>query len=556
MYKILIVDDEIIVRKGIKKKIDWSSLGFEVIGEASNGREALDIAEKNAPDVILTDIKMPIMDGIEMTKIINTRMPYIDVVILTGHEEFEYAKESIKLGVLDYILKPISSTELRKSLGRIKENLDKKVNNDKQIKKLKSQIMKSMPVLRDRFLNDLIFTSMTEDEIRYKKDFVGIKFEGQHYTVLVVEISDYKLITERKNEEYKQLLKFSLINSINEVLNLYENTTVFIARYDYVTIILGGYKSECEIKNEIILLTEKIKQYVQKSIRVSVCVGVGHTYSALCKIRNSFKEALIALEYKFLLGKNSTIFVSDVQAEETTFFYYPKDIERSIITSIKLGSDREIRERLNDMFSSMTEQKNVTWAYIQVICNQLLTSVLTMVQEMGNYIDEIFGDHYNPYIDIVKYESIEDLKEWIESFFTKISSYITIKRDSRFKLIVDKAKAYIESNYQNSQISLNSVAQHVCISDCYFSVIFKKETRESFQDYLIKTRINKAKELFRTTDMKSYEIAYEVGYKDPHYFGVSFKKYVGVTPMEYKTMGKEDGSMWACQEKCSLQTPK
>ena len=281
MYKIIIVDDEAIVREGIKKRLDWAALGFTVIGDAANGQEALAIAEKNWPDVILTDIRMPVMDGIELTRIVTERMPATKVLILTGHEEFEYAHQSIRFGVLDYILKPVSASELSEIMVKVKEMLDDKVNNELELENLKNQVKQSLPILRDRFLNDLVFTTLSEAEINAQKEFFGVVIPGRQFAVLVVEIDDYKLITEQYPEEQKQLLKFSVFNVINVIAAHHSNSVAFIARYDYVTIIVGADQDANAIKEELYLFTEELRGQIEQNLRLTISIGVGNIYRNL-----------------------------------------------------------------------------------------------------------------------------------------------------------------------------------------------------------------------------------------------------------------------------------
>jgi two-component system, response regulator YesN len=534
MYKIIIVEDEAIVREGIKKRVDWTSLGFSVIGDAANGQEALAIAEKDWPDVILTDIRMPVLDGIELIRIVTERVPSTKVVILTGHEEFEYAHQSIKFGVLDYILKPVSANELSKVMAKVKEMLDHKLNNNQELESLKKQIKQSLPILRDRFLNDLVFTSMREQEIEEKKEFFGVEILGRQFVVMIVEIDDYKLLTERFREEQKQLLNFSVFNIVNETTSQYPKSIAFIARYDYITIIIESEQSSVLTKEKLSSFAEELRKNIEQNLQLTISIGVGNVYQGLERIRNSFREALSILEYKFLAGKNSTIFFSDIEICSSWDSIYPVEIEKQLFSNVKLGNKDEIKRLLNQIVEQITASKSITWGYIQIIFNQLLTLLLKLMQEMNVDLTQIFGAGFNPYEAILKYETIVDLQAWLETWLLKVSDLLTGKRKNCFNILLTKAKEYINANFDNPALALNEVARQVNISNCYFSTLFKEEFGEAFQDYLIRVRIDKAKELLRLTDLKAYEIAYKVGYNDPHYFGVAFKKYVGVTPIEYK----------------------
>ena len=183
MYKIILVDDEEEVRRGVLNKIQWNKYGFEIVGEAENGKEALEIVEKNTPDIVITDIKMPFMDGMKLTQILYERFPTIKTIILTGFDEFEYAKTAIKLNVIEYVLKPVSSEDIIELLINVKEKLDREFEEKKNIKLLKESYIKSLPILREKFLSSIIRGNINIDEIKEKEKKYNVNLKGEAFLI-------------------------------------------------------------------------------------------------------------------------------------------------------------------------------------------------------------------------------------------------------------------------------------------------------------------------------------------------------------------------------------
>ena len=533
MYRIIIVDDEDIVRQGIIKNMDWNNLGFTVVGEAEDGAEALDLVQSLCPDLVLADIRMPLMDGLELTKQIESIMPFVKVAFLTGHDEFEYAQQSVKLGVIDYILKPFGKHELAEMLTRIKQKLDIEANENKEKEVLKHQLMQNMPILKERFLNDLLFTDMDSSQFNEKQLFYNLNLNGANSILFAVEIADYNSLTKSLDEQERQLIRFTLLNKIKDLATMYKTMTVFEVQYDYIVILYCSDDQPDLMLKNIVFFTDELQNFSQARFQCSVSIGISNFFKNILHARISFQEALSALDYKYIWGNNAVIHFSDIQNDSFFHYSYPHEIEKQILICIKQNHKESIDGLLEGMCKSILEPTPVPWEYALIMFSQLLTSLLKLMQESGLNATEQFADQ-NLYLQVLNLKSIPEMHEWFTEIIIGICTSIAKTRNTINKNIVEKAVAFIADNYTCESLSFKDVASHVNLSESYLSVLFKNEAGEPFQNYLIRIRLEASKELLRTTDISINEISIRVGYSNPQYFSTAFKKNVGVTPGDYR----------------------
>ena len=276
MYKLILVDDEEEVRKGIIQKIKWDQYGFILVGEAENGREALEMAEKFTPDVVITDIKMPFMDGLQLSESLKKRFPTIKIIILTGFDKFEYAKKAVNLNIFEYVLKPVSSKELIEVLLRVKVQIDEEMLKKEDMEALKGYYVKSLPVLKEKFLTYLITSKLNKEEIQEKCNNYNINLNGNRFVVAVINI-DYELIhqvlkTDDSNE--RDLIKFAVLNIMEEIVYKNERGTVFI--YNDLIVLISPFleKDREVIFNKIQSTLEEVRQSIEKYLKVTITIGL------------------------------------------------------------------------------------------------------------------------------------------------------------------------------------------------------------------------------------------------------------------------------------------
>lgn len=538
MYKLLLVDDEEEVRRGILKKIDWESYGFVIAGEAENGREALEIAERVIPDVVVTDIKMPFMDGLKLSELLRSKLPTTKIVILTGFDEFEYAQKAIKLNIIEYILKPVSSAELTDVLVKVKVKLDEEIARKEDMQTLREHYRKSLPVLREKFLSSLVTSRMKRDEIREKSNLFNINLSGNGFAVSVFSIDTGHTGTNPAGSAFClpedwELLKFAVFNIAEEFVEKYKLGTIFIHN-DYIVLILNTTGDESNILTDFTFVAlDGIRQSIEKYLRCTVTIGVGTACRDITGISSSFENAVNALDYRVVLGNNRIICIEDVEPGRMQRLQFDDVKERSLYSCIKVGNSEEIKEAIEGFFKEIMDVKASIKDY-QIYLLQLLTTVLKAAKDLNVDVDRIFGPNYNLFVELYKFKTVQEAMNWVIGICTRIMGHIRKERQNTCKVLADKAKEFIQSHYHESDLTIEKVCKHLYISSTYFSIVFKKETKLTFLNYLTQVRMEAAKELLRTTNLKAFEIAEKVGYSEPHYFSYSFKKNFSISPSEYR----------------------
>lgn len=530
MYKLILVDDEEEVRKGVLKKIEWNKYGFEIVGEAENGREALDIAEKVIPDVVVTDIKMPFMDGIRLAEELKERFPTTKTIILTGFDEFEYAHKAIKLNVVEYVLKPISSKELIEVLVKTKEKLDNDIEQKKNIEILREHYTKSLPILKEKFLSSLVGDRLRKEEIEEKSKNYNIDLQGYNFVVSIVNIN---YSSQSMDYEEKDLAAFSVLNIVNEVVDNYNLGIVFIDNGRIVVITVCKKIERNDAISVTIRALEEIDYSIKKYLKLSITIGVGTFFSHITDIGSSYQNALAALDYRMVMGENKIIWIEDVEPQGKNRVVFDETKERDLTSSLKLGNEDNLCVTIDNLFKEIIEARASLKDY-QIYLMEIVTTILKVAQNFRINTEGILGHNYNIFTELYKFNNLKEVRGWIKNIALKIMKSIAQGRKDSCKLIVEGAKEYIAEHFSDSDVSINKLCAHLHISPAYFSSIFKKETKMTFVNYLTQVRMDAAKVILKTTNLKSFEVAEKVGYSEPNYFSYCFKKYFGISPSEFR----------------------
>lgn len=546
MYKLLIVDDEEEVRKGIIDKIDWGFYGFQIVGEAENGREALEQMDKVVPDVVITDIKMPFMDGLHLSEILKDKFPVTRIIILTGFDEFEYAQKAIKANVTEYILKPVSSKDIIEVLIRLKSIIDAEIAKKEDLKALKEKYNKMLPLLREKFLAALLTSRLSKSEILEKSSMYGLDICGRGFAVSVLSI-DYDTMAEKyeagsaeqqkqasfRIPEDKELLKFTVLNITEEIVEKYGIGITFLHN-DLIAIIFNICAEDWGNGMEKPLsVLEEIRYYIRKYFSVTVTVGMGTCCEDASHITDSFENAMIALDYSLILGNNRIIYIEDIEPGSKDKIVFDELKEHTLASCIKVGTNHEIKKVIDGIFKEFIEAK-ASFKDCQIYLLRVLTTILKVASDLNIDMENVLGINYNLFVEIYKFTDLRDIMQWLLTICTKIMGYISKERQDTCKFLINNAKEYLQEHYHESDMTLEKLSNYLHISPTYFSMIFKKETKFTFINYLTLLRMDTAKMLLRTTNMKTFEIAESVGYSEPNYFSYCFKKNFNISPSEYR----------------------
>jgi two-component system response regulator YesN len=530
MYKVFLVEDEIVTREGIRDNVDWGTAGFEFCGEAPDGEIALPLLEKTRPDVLLTDIKMPFMDGLQLCKIVRERMPWVKIIILSGHDEFQYAQEAVRLGVTEYLLKPVGVQDLRVVLRKVAGQLDREQAERESLRRLQHQIEDDLALRREKFLLKLAMGGMSSAQAIEESRRLELDLIAKWYQVMVVEFEPDGHADQFDYYQYEQVEQIiaSLVGN---------NPDVYLSKQGVLKrlLLLKGDSAEY-LAQEADFLAELIKGEVENKTDGFVKVGVGRPQDRIGHIYHSFAGALAQLHQAGL--------DSPAQAKA-----HPRLDQAELLDLDKSALEDYLQYGIIDEFDKFFE------AYLEPLGEAALQSYLIrnyifvdIILTTAKFVHQLEGevDRVIPEINYVEallmnIKTLDQLREETRRVLTGALAFRNDQAQNPYGAIIQQAKKYIEHHYTNPDLALNDAAAHVNLSPSHFSVVFSRNTGQTFIEYLTKLRIEKAKELLRTTPLKSFEIAFQIGYNDPHYFSYVFKKHTGLSPKQFRLQTRATG---------------
>lgn len=535
MYKLLIVDDEALVREAIQEQMHWERMGFVCIGACEDGVEALALMDRDLPDVVLTDIGMPFMNGIELTQELSIRYPDVKVIMLTGYDNFEYARQAVKMHVADYVMKPITVAEMETIMKRVRELLDKEQTHKRDYEQLKRQLNENMPLLRERFLERMVTSSMAAKQIQEGCSYYNIHWRGSWFIELAIDVDE--LILKQPSSSDEELFRFAIYNIAQEVMKPYCGVETFRDRESRVLIVMSSGEQD-HLMEMAGRAAEEIHRAITDYLPLKCSIGIGHACRDEDNIGFIHRTALSALDYRFVLGSHTIIRITDMEQYMRPQLLSVVVWENELITRLKTGAPQEMEEWIDRLIATFREHRfpiDVCVIYLQ----RFVLSLMHTLYVMGSDIDNAFEGAANPIDEIKQLGTLTEMEQWIRSLCNQAITLIRSTREDHSMMQVGKAMAYLKKHYMDPELSLKAVCSHVSISASYFSTMFKAVTGKTFVEQMIEVRMEKAKELLKMTEMRSYEIAYAVGYKDPQYFSSAFKKYVGCTPKDFRSKMEE-----------------
>ncbi|MBB6729473.1 response regulator [Cohnella zeiphila] len=535
MLKMIIADDEYNVREGLKEVVRWEELGVEVIADAADGLETVELCRALKPDILLTDIRMPMMDGLEAALKLKENGDPVRVIIISGAEDFGYAKTALSLNADGYILKPIKLDELRQTVRKVVDAISAERSREAQAERLERQVRENMPVLREKFLAEWTMGMYgNEKEVEDKLRFFGLPFpvEGP-WTVAVVQIDDYEQAVGRYSEARKQLLGFSVHNVLDEIaarggsgtsFPMYENEHVVLFRPP-----APGALDTAAVCRE---MTDSLRTY----LKLSASCGIGRPARSAVDLYGSYREALAAIRHTFYTGKNSVLFIGDFEADRREL-EFPQlfDAENELIRLMKLGDAEEAAATVGLIFDTLRGHPRLPIGYAQSVCVELVHAADKALRELDENIRQIVPDYSAVLASLYDKREASELREAMLGLFGRLAGFFAQKHTQKNGRTVQKIKAIISRAYMEN-VSVSKLAEEVYLSPNYISLIFKQETGESITEYVTKVRMEAAKELLKSPDLKILDIAEMVGFENAAYFSTVFKKYAGMHPQKYRAL--------------------
>lgn len=535
MIKVLLVEDEILVRVGIKSIVDWEEHGYTVIGEASNGAEALEKIQDNVPDLVMTDLVMGTMNGFELIKVLRQDYPAIRIIVLSCHNDFQNVKEAMRLGASDYLFKlTIMPDELIRTLDM--------VSNQMGIVKLAVSsatdqiIHQNLSTIKSKVIHAAIeksYVSAVECNKELKQ--LGVKVDLElDYILVYISADEFYLANVNSRIKERELLKFSMLNFIAEAFERIESSEVF--EYDggdcLVIINTEG------VEHEAILETfSMLREYMQRYLGISVSGGISLNHRGIRDLQQAYQEAITALEVRFYSGGGSIYdYREGLDILTDGGIDLPENLNCGLLDNwLEQIAIDKVKTFLTEYFDFMESCQRVSRHRVRNRLLEVLVPFLTAARKRGVDLEEMrYEGGFTPQQVISKYESLKLIRTWFMQFADDFMEECRKKGQSRGRAEIIKVKDYVRNHLSSSAIGVSTAAVLVNMSESYFSHLFKKETGSSFVDYVNSMRIEKAKELLLQTDMKIFEIASRVGVENTNYFSMLFKKLTGTSPSEFR----------------------
>ena len=533
MYKILLVDDEILVRDAIRENIDWEKLDCELIGDCENGKQAVEFVKTHEVDIVLTDILMPYMDGMELSHFLHDNYPDILIVIFSGFGEFEYAKKAIQYNVSEYMLKPVTAMELTKVIENMKEKLDSRKKEQRKMESLtqvSQDYHKNANVIRSKALDCLVKCTRDVQVSLDELERMGITFQAASYRVAVFDIDTYSEMYQMDMDKQQEsaLMAFVLFNVGDEIVVRENAGVVYQEGNNRVCIIFAGNRTK-EFSESIHRICHEIQKKVKEVIGLETSIGIGSWVRSPYELIYSYRLAAKAIDYRYLLGGNLLFDMEEKKTDNSIFLM--KDLE-TLTEAIKSG-DRRLMEETLGQIETEIKSALVEKSYACIYLQQVIRAIGNTCQSLSEEPEKIIAQREALLKAVTEQRTFSQAAALVEKYAQEVFDELQELNSSSGQRQGMLAMDYIQKNYMDPGLSLNSICSYLNISTSYFSTIFKEMTGETFIEVLTRIRMEKAKELLENTTMKNYEIAEKVGFSDPHYFGISFKKITGKTPTEY-----------------------
>lgn len=537
MINILIVDDEISIREGMKNNIPWKDYDVNICDMAENAVQALDIIAVSIPDIIIMDINMPEMNGLELLEIINDRYPNVKVILISGYRDFEYAQKAVNLNAFSLISKPINIEQLISTVLKAKETINLQIEKLEKDNLINKRVKENLSILKDSFfaqltngkLNSMEYSILTANSL-------GIKLRAGQYMVGIIQ-PDNVIGTEYSDKYDESLYKAIAMTKIENILNQKYNCYLFNLNNNIGMLING--QNIC--KEDIINRLKEAKNWINTEAGFVITISLGIICNEAGKLNLSYKTALSSLDYRLIAGNNQIIDAEEINKgllesdTSVNFLQYLQNIEEDIILALKNDNVKAIGDFINNIVDTMhviVENNIKRKPYVVFTLAFYLYRILIYIDIYGSNIPYEGNDIY---VSLLKLMTMEEVKDYLSKYFESILEDIENRKKNQSGFLVNKALEYINSNVY-SYISLVGAAEYLNIHPNYLSKVFKNAVGESFTDYVIKIKMNEAKKLLKTSNNKIYEIAEELKYNDTGYFIKLFKKIFGISPNEYRQL--------------------
>ncbi len=531
MYRVMLADDEGIVRDSLKMIIEKNFPGECEIEMARTGRDVIELAEIFRPDIVFMDIQMPGINGIDAIREIKKSNQTAEFIVLSAYDKFDYAKEAVNLGVLEYMTKPFDKHSICDELHRAIERIDSRRKKRSQDLFIREKMESVTPIIENGFIYATMFNEYAQEDVENYKNLLELK--SDYGCMLAFVMGDDQHGRQMTNAVGASVRMQKNYQKFRELLKEQWNCVVGAVISNKVPVLLpcSAQQVTYEQRIEMIDVCRALARRLKKEIDISFRVGIG-SIRKLTESMDSYEEALKALEN----STGSVAHVDDLPIQCRYDDEYRLDLENELFDRLRDGTPEECGRAAGHYFDWMVENYRDKPESIRL---KVLEFVL--FAEHDTYLSGGMTYHFDERADylgtIMHADQVGELRSWFIEKFRACNSNMHTKKNEHENSLVQRAREYINENYQRD-LSLDELSKELDISPYYFSKLFKEETGSNFLEYLTGLRIGRAKELLKDQTLSMKEICAQVGYSDPNYFSRIFKKNVGYTPTEYREREK------------------
>ncbi|MDQ0115481.1 response regulator transcription factor [Paenibacillus harenae] len=517
MHSVIIVDDEIYFRKGLIRMIDWEGNGYQVIGEADNGEDALAMIRDKKPDLVITDIRMPVLDGLDLIQAAEKEKLDTEFVIISGHNDFHYAQQAVRFGVLDYVLKPVDEDDIVDALGKLRDKLTKK----RQLQERRRMLLSEKQI--EALIRGESEGAATEDWMEHE-----MASGPQTFTYAMIELNNVHPWSDRKQPS-KEELRAAIREAVRQLVPSASDPILYEHRRTYGLIVPGLYLTEAggNVRAFMELLLLRLDERYELEFRAYT----GTTVQQLNHIKESYISAKEALSYKYYRSPDRVIAISDVSGTELVYGQLDDDVCRRLVEAVEENDSNEMKQVIDSLFSEFRDKRFSP----EAIKTGIVQCVLVICKSIrGMEGDETELSSFEPVINWHDHNvTLEEIRRLLTAFVFEAGDLVGTLYRTYGKGRIHKVKTYVDQNYSKN-ISLKTIASQFYMNPAYLGQLFKRNYGLYFNDYLQKLRIAEAKKLLRIKDLRIYEVAERVGFNNPDYFVTQFDKLERMTPSEYR----------------------
>ncbi len=531
MYSVFLVEDEIVIRDGLKASFPWEQHGFAYVGDAADGEMALPLIRQTKPDVVITDIRMPFMDGIDLSKMIKKELPGTRIIIISGFDDFSYAQEAISIGVDNYLLKPITKDKLGEVMSDVKVKLDKENEKDNYLEQFKAESQEYEQFARVRFFNQLVGGAMSVSEIFEKSEELGLSLDATHYNLVLLDFSPMNGTAPVYSKH-----RAKLSDQLMQYLKCCPEYITFHWNMDTYAIIVKGDQDSIESNTKILIENIQRRCMVYED-EINWYVSQSGTILRLSEFAKACQLANKRLSCRYV-NPNGHIFTdADLEAIRCNNEEGEKTgiDQRLVRLFLENAEESEIEGFLDNIVNKQTKNALNSTLFCKYFAMTMYMCACDYLRKLSLNPDAVLDSNIRVDLERVDASNVMSL---VEKMFTTVISKRKNEVGKQSRSQLSDAIKYVDEHYADSNLSLNEVAKEVNISPSYLSAMFSRENKTTFVEYMTAKRMEHARQMLLSTEQKSQVIAEKVGYKDPHYFSYIFKKTYGCSPKEFRAKGQ------------------